>query len=660
MAERFDPAVITSGEVEREHNFSDFEKVQLGQWFWKKQGDGDPLLMCVMEIGSNYVEVREPEMAHRGYRTSRVHRDSISEKLTYEPNAAEKIADLVTHYQAQLSENMGKIQHLTEQLGISHQSHQSQHDSSGKSLALLSSQVDVTSFKNALILAQKETLPQLFKKNEEIAGELGRWMGAASMPLKAQLGPMKTSVEKIDDRLFSILLYSGMLEKILTLSEGAPAPHEEKLRIMQRQLFCDEEALLDYASGGMTFQGMGEFDKWLAKPKNRNRILPFPRCMVSMRVRRNAKDRSGSGVSDFIKIREAEADKFTYLIIRNGDQLYRVCSEIDFGEMTFPERAVFDPSEPMMMKLFGSRVERMMTKREYDALVEMSDKRQIDFDQWALDNPLEEWVKAHGVEDRNAEWQWRNANPYRGERFSKNDWQPFDDSSLYFDEGMKLIAKDIKDYNRIALVVQGLFDRTTTLAPHPPVQMWRAESFSRSVELVYDSSMVLHYGEAPDIQAYIDRCNAQTTSESVMFGQELVWLEKEAKRENTRIDADWRDREKRKVTHFRHHGDNGPGQVALMAKWKPRSKVATFTWRRESRIKSWEMLEAQVTAPLDRLFNISAYKLGDFEQFFADPRTRAKYLQWAPMLLSAEDYHNGVLKAQEPVIEAKRRPPFRS
>jgi hypothetical protein len=52
---------------------------------------------------------------------------------------------------------------------------------------------------------------------------------------------------------------------------------------------------------------------------------------------------------------------------------------------------------------------------------------------------------------------------------------------------------------------------------------------------------------------------------------------------------------------------------------------------------------------------VMGHKLGDFKQFYADPRTREQYLQWAPMLLSAEDYHNDKLKPQQPVPEQKGR-----
>jgi len=40
-----------------------------------------------------------------------------------------------------------------------------------------------------------------------------------------------------------------------------------------------------------------------------------------------------------------------------------------------------------------------------------------------------------------------------------------------------------------------------------------------------------------------------------------------------------------------------------------------------------------------QVLNVDAYTPGDYLQFFRDPRTRAKYLKWAPLLLAAEDWH---------------------
>jgi hypothetical protein len=656
MSKSFDPVVVPIVDLERVT--TEFEKAELGQWYWVKNDKDEtkPSLRCVIEVGSNYVALQTPE-SRNGYSTCRVHRDAFNDELTFEPRAELHIHRMVSHYQQAMADNMAIIQHLTESLGIAPQLTHQSGDGDGKSLALLSGQVDVEAFKKALILAKEQTLPELFENNRKLGEELARWMGAPSLPMKAKLGPMKGSVEKIEERLFSLSLYSGIFETIHTLSDGAPAPRDEKLRIMQRRLYMDEECLLAYEIGGMEFKGIHEFDKWLARPQNRDRILPFPRCMVSMRVRREVKDRSHLNLSIYVEIEEAGADKFTYLIVRNGDQLYRVCTDQDFGEQMFPERATFDPTEPLMMKVQYDKIERFMPKREFDDRVEASKKRDALAEQWRVENPEEVW-KASNPNEGN--WHW--ANPHsQGERFSTWEWQPFDDSSSYYDQGMQRIQAEIKEYNRVALVVQGLFDRTPTLVPHAPVQMWKPASFQACVELIYDNSMVLHWGEAPDIQAYIESCNASANADSVFFGQEHEWEVREARKENERSANDWRVPWDRKANYkvLRPYGDPGPGRIAVARTWAPKSKAATFCWLRRSSPHTDKQAKATIKVPMAKLFNVSAYKPGDFRQFFQDPRTRALYLQWAPMLLSAEEYHAGNLQPTSPYDEEDRFSRFR-
>lgn len=59
------------------------------------------------------------------------------------------------------------------------------------------------------------------------------------------------------------------------------------------------------------------------------------------------------------------------------------------------------------------------------------------------------------------------------------------------------------------------------------------------------------------------------------------------------------------------------------------------------------MINASITVESEKLFNIDAYKPGDYLQFFQDPRTRRDYMKWAPLLCAAEDYHAGKLKIKE-------------
>jgi hypothetical protein len=73
-------------------------------------------------------------------------------------------------------------------------------------------------------------------------------------------------------------------------------------------------------------------------------------------------------------------------------------------------------------------------------------------------------------------------------------------------------------------------------------------------------------------------------------------------------------------------------------------RVVAFRVRRSDKTREW-----------GNLAEFHAYKPGDFHQFFDDPRTHADYLEWAPFLLAAEEYHAGNRKAPPPLAPVLRR-----
>lgn len=81
-----------------------------------------------------------------------------------------------------------------------------------------------------------------------------------------------------------------------------------------------------------------------------------------------------------------------------------------------------------------------------------------------------------------------------------------------------------------------------------------------------------------------------------------------------------------------------------MSEWKPRAKKAVFRWLKEPDWSNAPGRPSSIEVPVSQLLNVSAYKPGDFKQFFADPRNRQEYLKWAPLLLAAEDYHAGIIR----------------
>lgn len=621
---------------------------KLGTWYWvkstcswdnnpkgMKKGQEYEWLGCVMLVGSNMVEIHTPEHKGGGGMYTRVHFEDMHTRLRFEPNPNEVIQGNIVRYQQKTVQLLAEIQRVTSGLGLRPAGAIAgpETDSSGSTLMVLSGQADVKGYETALVKAKNETLPELFKEMEETHKELALWMTATMMTTKAMMGTMKGSLEEIEGRIFNVGLYAGLTEEVAQCCDGQPAGIMEKLHVMQRRLYMDEEALLDYRGGGMEFKDIHVFDEWISRPDNRDRILPFPRTMVAMRVRRYDKERDNEGclLKAFINIELEKMDKTTYLFIRNGEQVWRMTCDLDFGEMIFPDKSLYDPTEPMMVKMFGSRVDRMIPRREYEDRLNKEAQRKKDHAAWEKEHPGEH-------------------NPFYREDRDLHEWRPFDPSNVYFDDASAVIEKQIKEYNRIALIIQGLFDRSMVLHPHPPVQTWSPEGFERAIKLVFDAGTTLYGGQKPDFKAYRDACNAKLNADSVVTGQEDFWLRKEAEKENKRLDGDWRNKSSYRHKKFQPYGNPGPGLISRIANWRPRVQQATFRWLRET---DWRcenhQATATVTVPAEKLFNISAYQPGDFRQFFQDPRTRGEYLQWAPMLLTAEDFHAGKRKAQDAV-----------
>ena len=629
----------------------DTSEVDLGQWFWVTttdyRGEDSRWLGCVTKIGSNFCEVASPSSGN-SYSSTRVHFDAFWDKMEFEPNAEAHIQSNIEHWRAQSSGLLEQIKTLTARLGVSPQTALADSRAHGgqNAIAVVTSQPDVKGYKAELELAKKETLPNLFKDMETANSELARWMSAPAMPLRAMIGPMKASIEKIDDAIFNISLYAGLTEDAVSCGwrngedeTPAPAAFHEKLHIMQRRLYMDEESLLNYTAGGMKFDDIREFDDWIAKPENRDRILPFPRTMVAFRVRRYDRELEGGIglLQAFINIQMRELDKVTVLYIRNGDQVWRIQTEMDYGAKLFPD-ADFDHAAEMMVEMFAGSVRGFMPKREYDVRKatheEAVAKWRAEFAAWKEQNP--------GVHHMHAP-----SEPYTSLRYK--DFEPYDPSSVYYDDASKVINKQIVAYNRVGLIVQGLFDRSPVLHPHAQVKTWTPEGFEQGLKLVYDGSgSALYDGEAPDFEAFRRKLNAQITDDSLLTGQDDYWSRSEAVKENKRINHTSRGRE-RHYTRYRPYGNPGPGLVSKPHAVRQRAGRAVFRWTVST--QSWRAdnpTKAHVLeVPLTSLLNVSAYKPGDYKQFFADPRTRAEYIKWAPMMLAAEDYHVGVIHKPE-------------
>ncbi len=643
-------------------------EIQIGQWFWVKserenstyENSDSPItnawLGCVVAIGSNYVEIRSPD-DNRGCVSVRVLLKNLLTHVEYEPNSKQVIAKIIGNYNNLSNSLMGKVIEISKRLGISKQTLITQNDgSSNNALTVINEgNKNADTYKNELIEAKEKTLPELFEKVKRSNEKVAKWMKAESLPLTAHMNLLHGSLAVIDDRIFNVSIYTGLTEDVVLVKDGEPADFHEKISVMQRRLYMDEECLLDYDVGGMDFKKIGEFDQWIAREHNFKRILPHNKCVTALKVRRNKKHREYRGIGDsIINIRLEQEDRLTFLYIRNGEKLYRVQTEVEFDEMLFPTDMV-GFNEPQMVQMCGIKPRYFMPVREYDVLVAEAKKQDAIVEKWFLDNPEKEWIEKNN-NDKNvsghSNWNW--ANPNRRHSFHAFNWDLVSHDHLYFDEIKKELDDKAKKFNRIALILQGLLDRSDTLHPHPKIQLSDANDFTNMITLQYDAEMVLTHGEPPSFEDYRAKCNSQITADSVFYGQHEIWVEHETDKERDRLAS--RGYGENELWNSTPEGNEGMGILAKPFKIT-RTGKAVFSWyRRMVSSKNYgKKARCTHTVPLECLFNISAYKKGDYKQFFYDPRTREKYLEWSPILLLAEDFVSGKALAQMPNSEKENK-----
>lgn len=647
------------------------DEVNLGEWYWYNFSgdlnsnryiiDGAPegfnTLVCIVYIGSNYVKpsLVKPGKYEGWNPLPRISFSEIPTLLKYEPNHKDYIQKTVNKYTKEANYLISEVKSLTARLGVSSNSLVS--ESKETSLAL-QDQDSYKSYQKDLIAAKNETLPELFNKVKAANSQIAMWLSAESIELSTQFENYEDAISKIEQRIDNVSLYAGLVEELECIKEGSTGEIKDKVHLMQRKLYMDEESLLAHGTEGIRFADLEEFETWLGKEPNFSRCLPFNKCIVAFQVRRKdyPTNRETSDMMDKImedKLRRM--DHFTFIYIRNGEQLYRLSTEISLGDLIFPSKDVYDPQEQWMIN--PPFMTAQMSKNDYDVRKDADDKRDTLRQDWYTKNSYEEWhLKEKGVPPEGKmdypgdpyyyDYEYKRLNPYYGGNKLDKEYELMTVDHVYYDDFMKEIGDSFSKYNRIALLIQGILDRSLALHPHPPVQSWEQDSFTSRVKLIYDGEGVLTYGEAPDIRDYIEKCNSLATINSAWYGQ-FKYFEKDLRKQCSEKASYYEDSWKTSERLSRHFdGNPGPKNGDKATKLKKDSVV--FSWKRAKRgsktsrdhYYSQESIEYNINdsieIPMSKIFNMSGYTKGDFKRFFADPRTRQNYLQWAPMMLAAE------------------------
>jgi len=160
--------------------------------------------------------------------------------------------------------------------------------------------------------------------------------------LREKVNALTEQMEMAGEAIYILNAYLGKDEELVRIKNGKRADADEKLVIRQLILYMDEEAAAaeQWAErGGIDFQKIEEFDKWVVKPQNLDQVCPEKKGIVAIKPRRNDKFYSDN---PFENAELNRANKCLYLLVRNGDLVYRIYTSLWLQDVLFPRKDEFE------------------------------------------------------------------------------------------------------------------------------------------------------------------------------------------------------------------------------------------------------------------------------------------------------------------------------
>src|SRR5579884_401572 len=174
----------------------------VGKWYFVGK---DRWLGCVVHIGSNYVQLTGIQY------TRRVHVDEFWTVCEWVEDPDSIIAGHIDTNQRAVNQLMEEVRELTMRLGVG--SNPALGTGSEAQALTLRRDEPMNEYKASLVKAKDETLPQLFAQIRERHTELGKWMNARLIPMKAQAKALEPAIKSVEERIFSVQLYAGLVEE---------------------------------------------------------------------------------------------------------------------------------------------------------------------------------------------------------------------------------------------------------------------------------------------------------------------------------------------------------------------------------------------------------------------------------------------------------------
>lgn len=182
-----------------------------------------------------------------------------------------------------------------------------------------------------LLIATKEAI-ELKKKDMQIMMAV---LERKTWALHCIVDDFEKTIKRVQKVIDILELYMGIHEEIMQIQEGECADLNEPISIRQMLLFMDEEVGIT-EDKGLDFQNIGLFDQWVLD-KGLDVMLPEKKGIVALRIRRKDKDYGDAWLNVALNANNHE----TYFLMRNGDNVYRIWSNIHIAKRFFPTKKEF-------------------------------------------------------------------------------------------------------------------------------------------------------------------------------------------------------------------------------------------------------------------------------------------------------------------------------
>jgi DNA-binding transcriptional regulator GbsR (MarR family) len=231
---------------------------------------------------------------------------------------------------------------------------------------------------------------------------LGRYREEYGVAAMAMISDQFAFAEQTRAGMHSLSFFTGEGVTVETLRQGAPAAADAPLTLYQSLLYLDEELAVNLLSHGFDYRSLPELGNILQDMTLVERMIPAARGAVLVRVRREGVQYIPIQTLGDILLNAAMnvENETTYLLVRNGENVHLVQSEVTSGETRhlFPARKEIDD----IFKTMGREIRP--EHLEYSTAKDAFEKRTVFYRRlvimlWGLDERLSLFGEFHAQGD---------------------------------------------------------------------------------------------------------------------------------------------------------------------------------------------------------------------------------------------------------------------